>query len=232
VPLATVRGQFPYPTATDPDDVPADLQALADRLEVVGALFVQGTAAARGAANTQGRFYLATDTGVVSYDTGTAWIDLLSTAAGNQAYVAKADQLLRSQVQRGAAVQSLAAATETTVSWESVANGDASFFDAATPGRMTVPAGQGGLYLITAAIPFATVTTAGTIRAHIKLNAALALVPKAVSVAANDLPILSLSIPWRLAAGDFVQVLVYSSNARDISPFITQPFLDMVRIGT
>jgi hypothetical protein len=91
VPLATVRGQFPYPTATDPDDVPADLQALADRLAVVGALFVQGTAAARGGANTAGRFYLATDTGVVSYDTGSAWIDLLSTTAGNAAYVSKVD---------------------------------------------------------------------------------------------------------------------------------------------
>ena len=66
--------------ATDPADVPADMLALANVLDPKTAVFVQGTAAPRPAAGTAGRVYYATDTGVLSYDTGSAWLTVAGTA--------------------------------------------------------------------------------------------------------------------------------------------------------
>lgn len=54
--------------------------------------FSQGTLAARPAFGTLGRFYYATDTDVVSYDTGTAWVIIregateITTLAGTAGY--------------------------------------------------------------------------------------------------------------------------------------------------
>jgi hypothetical protein len=91
VPLSTVRGQFPYPVATDPDNVPGDLKALAERLAAVGALYVETTTAAKPAPAEAGRLHRDTDTGVISYDTGTAWIELVNRSDANAAYPLKAD---------------------------------------------------------------------------------------------------------------------------------------------
>lgn len=86
MPASTTRGALPYPLGTDPPDTDGDIKKLAERLAAVGALYAQGTASARPTAGTAGRLYLATDTGVVSYDTGTAWTDLLTRTDANAAY--------------------------------------------------------------------------------------------------------------------------------------------------
>lgn len=74
--LTTSRLALPYPVSTDPNNVPSDMLALGARLDLIGASYAAGVASARPAAGTQGRFYLATDTKVVSFDTGTAWVDM------------------------------------------------------------------------------------------------------------------------------------------------------------
>src|SRR5581483_7800025 len=61
---------------------------LAGSLDTVDALFVKGTAAARPAAGTARRFYLATDTGVLSFDDGTNWHNL---AKAGEATIVAAD---------------------------------------------------------------------------------------------------------------------------------------------
>jgi Concanavalin A-like lectin/glucanases superfamily len=85
MPGSTSRLALPYPTPTDSVDVPRDVQALANNLDPKASIFAQGTAAARPAAGIAGRFYYATDTGVLSYDSGTDWI--ASGAGGGESSV-------------------------------------------------------------------------------------------------------------------------------------------------
>lgn len=79
----TARGQFPKPEDTDNRrTVDLDiLRPLADRLAAAGALFDEGTLAARPqpSANNRGTFYL-TDTGAVTFSTGAAWVGVTAAA--------------------------------------------------------------------------------------------------------------------------------------------------------
>lgn len=70
----TPRLTIPYPAATDIPDGAAQMQAIAQRLDAIAAMYVQGTLATRPAAGTQGRLYLATDSGELFIDNGTQWI--------------------------------------------------------------------------------------------------------------------------------------------------------------
>lgn len=58
---------------SDGDDIIRDLIA---QLEAVGAAFLQGTSRPAAAAALEGYFYVHTGTGLVSYCTGSAWLDL------------------------------------------------------------------------------------------------------------------------------------------------------------
>lgn len=72
----TSRLALPFPESADPADVPADLQALADRLDLIAAFDAQGLLADRPAAGTRGRYYYATNTGQLFRDTGGAWVEI------------------------------------------------------------------------------------------------------------------------------------------------------------
>lgn len=50
-----------------------------DRLEAIGAQYLQGTLASRPSASIAGRFYVATDASTLYYDTGSAWILFATT---------------------------------------------------------------------------------------------------------------------------------------------------------
>jgi hypothetical protein len=77
----TTRLALPYPVGTSAFTVAADLQALAEKLDVA-AVYDQGTLANRptstaGTPGVRGRFYFATDAGpagTLFLDTGTAWV--------------------------------------------------------------------------------------------------------------------------------------------------------------
>jgi len=100
---ATTRLALPYPSPSDPNNVPSDLQKLANALDTIAADYASGTAASRPVAGINGRFYLATDTGALSLDNGTAWATInaslvallqnkgdlfVASAAGNAARLA------------------------------------------------------------------------------------------------------------------------------------------------
>jgi hypothetical protein len=80
VPTTTSRLALPVPNPNDPADVPADMLALANALDPKTSTFLHGTAASRPAAALTGRWYLATDTGVLAYDTGSAWLTVAGAA--------------------------------------------------------------------------------------------------------------------------------------------------------
>lgn len=80
----TSRGGYPYPPldGSSVDDVPADLKALADRGAEVNVLYLETVAADRPAPGVAGRLHRATDTGVVTWDTGSSWDDIAVSRAG------------------------------------------------------------------------------------------------------------------------------------------------------
>ncbi len=71
----TPRLKLPYPVGTDPAVVPADLQALASSLDGAATITV-GPFGSRPPAATPGRFHYHTDSGQVTLDTGTAWVQV------------------------------------------------------------------------------------------------------------------------------------------------------------
>ncbi len=73
MPATTTRLALPYPSPSDPNNVPSDLQKLANALDSITADYASGIAASRPTAGVNGRFYLATDSGALSLDNGTAW---------------------------------------------------------------------------------------------------------------------------------------------------------------
>lgn len=76
MPSSTTRRALPYPTLSDPADVPHDMQALAEALEG-GVEFLSGPIGSRPAATTKGgRFYIVTsgsDQGDIYLERNTAW---------------------------------------------------------------------------------------------------------------------------------------------------------------
>lgn len=75
----TPRLVLPAPVNADAVAVPADILALASAIDGVAVAFDSGTLAGRPAAGTEGRLWYATNTGVLSWDTGAAWIDVNPT---------------------------------------------------------------------------------------------------------------------------------------------------------
>ncbi|HKE77415.1 MAG TPA: hypothetical protein VKB57_27595 [Acidimicrobiales bacterium] len=67
------RLALPYFTGSDPPAGMDQQKALVDKLDPNTAVDYQGTLAARPAPGTPGRYYFATDNGVLYRDTGTAW---------------------------------------------------------------------------------------------------------------------------------------------------------------
>lgn len=74
--LTTPRYALRYPVAADANNVPSDILNLATDLDNKMSSFLSGTFASRPAFGTSGRFYFATDTKQMFYDTGSAWRDL------------------------------------------------------------------------------------------------------------------------------------------------------------
>ena len=71
--LNTARLNLPYPESADAADVPADIQALAEILDVNVLVYIQGNASARPAAPSIATVYFAVDTGSTTYFDGANW---------------------------------------------------------------------------------------------------------------------------------------------------------------
>lgn len=88
----TSRLTLPYPQLSDNADVPEDLGALANAIDVA-VVYGQGLLASRpassgGSPGIQGRIYYATDNGHLYYDMGTGWVDIGPTVVGEDSITA------------------------------------------------------------------------------------------------------------------------------------------------
>jgi hypothetical protein len=81
----TTRGGFPFPEGGDAFAVAADIEALAEALDLDVALIDQGVHASRptssvGTPGISGRFYYSTDRGILAMDYGTGWVEVFRRA--------------------------------------------------------------------------------------------------------------------------------------------------------
>lgn len=83
MPDTTSRRAISQPKAdrSDPADVPLYIRNVAAAVDS-DVVYLETTAAARGAATLSGRIHRATDTGVISFDTGTAWVIIGTNSFG------------------------------------------------------------------------------------------------------------------------------------------------------
>lgn len=123
MPGTTPKLALPYPTASDPDNVPGDVQALASAVEVV--LGRRGLLSARPAAGNEGRFYDTIDTAQTFRDNGTSWDEVLFRASADAAYpslaggsvIAASGAAVKGLVVKGASSQ-----TASLMEWRDSAN--------------------------------------------------------------------------------------------------------------
>lgn len=66
--------EFPFPG--DPNNVPGDMQTVADQIDALFAAAIHGPTGARPAAGKSGRTWFDDTAGLLTYDTGTIWLPL------------------------------------------------------------------------------------------------------------------------------------------------------------
>jgi hypothetical protein len=124
---STSRLALPYPVGSDPTNVPADIQRLANALDGIAMTYSEGTAGARPAAGQHGRIYYSTDSGAVYYDYGSGWIQLnvtpasIAQAKGDLLIGSGAGQLARLPVGSDGQVLQALSGTPNGVQWANVA---------------------------------------------------------------------------------------------------------------
>jgi len=206
----TSRWALPYPAGSDSPDGPAQIQALAEALDN-HAQHTSGTFAARptstgGNPGKAGRFYYATDTGVLYLDHGTGWIE-----------VARATQ---PQVRLGLTNQTVANATETALTWQTE-HFDTDTMHTASGQRITIT--TAGLYHVGYMVSWNDGNTTGYRQAEIlHYNAADALQQHLAVSFIEDFGAVGVvqhgASIQRCAAGDYivVSVLQNSGGSRQI----------------
>ena len=82
---------------------------------------------------------------------------------------------------------------------------------ASNTGRITIPSGEGGKYLITGHVEIASNAT-GDRQLSIRLNGSTAIAAQRVGANASSVTIQSLSVVYALAAGDYVELWALQSS--------------------
>lgn len=113
--------------------------------------------------------------------------------------------------------QAIASTTETPISWGSAPRNPNTMWSAGNPTRLTVPAGQGGLYLICGTIAFQVSGTGGR-ALHARVNGAgnyirLGSTPGISTIHSE----MSLSVPLILAAGDYVEINAWQNSGGSLN---------------
>lgn len=139
----TTRGAFPFPDPADNrKQIRAQVKALADQVAAVAVLYTQ--ADPRPAAGVQGRIHRHPTTGVLSYDTGSAWDDVAVSRVGGSTITASGSGV------KGLVVKAAAGQTANLQEWQASSGAVAASISAtgglAAPtvhGRDVVRAGSG-----------------------------------------------------------------------------------------
>lgn len=82
MPSTTSHLALPYPSGTDPADVPSDIQALASRLASVVQLYGLSSLRPAASAALDGAVWMSTDTGIISQCRAGAWVEIYDPVHG------------------------------------------------------------------------------------------------------------------------------------------------------
>jgi hypothetical protein len=200
------------------------------RLDDLVAMAIQGVAVDRPAAAVPRRLYYATDTGVLSLDTGTAWVEVLTGPRASAAYAPRLASAVRAIRTTALAV---ANSTLTTLALDGETYDTDDFHSTvSSTSRLTVPAGKDGVYAIVGQVTYATNGT-GERQARLLRNGTtrVALTVVQAATTASALSSMNASTQLRLVAGDYIELQAFQTSGANLDVLANDTWLAMHRIG-
>lgn len=173
----TTRWALPYPEGTDAADVPKRMEDLAKALDGV-AMDDQGAKASRPAAGKKGKYYFATDEGILYRDNGTSWDAVNYSVAEPALSEALKDRLALSSKRAGKSIIATEQSTESS-----------SFTLLTTPDRVTGIELPENALLIVAYQALWKEGSAATAEAAIFLNENQVRIPSTDAITGSNEPI-------------------------------------------
>lgn len=163
---------------------------------------------------------MATTLGITTYAVGdavTPLADKLSAiSTTTDAAIQARTTMARLCRLRRAAVQSIAASTNTAVSWDTE-DEDASGMITATSSTITIPASMGGLWRIVAHVEFQNAAGSGGVYAYLTVNGATNYSGPSSPYVSGFYPVATLNEVVRLAAGDTLVVNVKQTHSSAVN---------------
>jgi len=137
--------------------------------------------------------------------------------------------------------QTIATATNTALLWRTGTDGsDVEDFDSgfhtdnpssdAERSRVTVPAGEGGIYLVTAAVTWEA-NNSGYRLIAIRDSGGSWIARSLVSADSGNQIAQHVSIAWALSAADYVEVLCQQDSGGDLDVQIENSYLQVIKLG-
>ena len=184
---------------------------IADSAEATGLKYAAGSKATltttgdilyASAANTPARLGIGSASQVLTVASGIpAWASPTSTGV--------AAQVVRSTT------QNISAATATAVSWSSADTNVSAIWSSGTPTRFTIPAGKGGVWLVSSAC---TLNNVGgqVVNQIYKNGSAVANFKVTTAISSTNITSTNMSAVITLVATDYIEIFLNSLNAAEI----------------
>lgn len=194
---ATTKYGLAYLLEIDVPDVATASEDLAAGIDAIMATAYQGTAASRPLAGTPGRIFYETDTSILAYDNGVAWVEFTLT-----------DNVCgRIYASSGTSIPGSGAATQVINMTTDYLKGGMTLLS----NGLRVPVGGDGVYTVSGSVTLPAGVTAGNCAAQIYVQGSLAR-EWLLDAGAGGFPSPGGSDGIKLSGGNVVQLLVLQNT--------------------